>query len=81
MRWLYAVATVIMLIGAVVCLVLDYLEISHIVRDYIVFAAWSVAVSFPIVVLKTGWIGLAIQRFGRRNQSSPAASPDQLPKN
>ena len=68
MWWLYVIATVLMLMGAVVCLVLDYIEQPlFLTVDYIKFAASAVAISFPIVVLKTGWIGLAYKLLSGRN--------------
>jgi hypothetical protein len=67
MWWFYVIATALMIIGAGVCLVLAYIERPlFLTVDYIKFAVAAVAISFPIVVLKTGWIGLAIKLLGGR---------------
>ena len=73
MRWFFASATALLLVGTSVAATVDYMELHSLVFDYVKFSIWVVAMSFPIVFLRTGYIGLLVKLWVRRSDKSVVA--------
>jgi hypothetical protein len=73
MRWLFATATALLLAGASVAAAVDYMELNYLFFDFITFAICVVAMSFPIIFLRTGYVGLFIRVWRRCRDKSAVA--------
>lgn len=73
MRWSFATATALLLAGASLAAAVDYMELNYLFLDYITFAICVVAMSFPIIFLRTGYVGLLVRVWHRRRDNSAVA--------